>query len=379
MNPNHPDIPTPCYVLDERALRRNLEILDRVQRATGAQILCALKGFALFSAFPIVRQYLPGVTASSLNEARLGFEEFGGEVHACAPAYLDDEFDDLLFFCSHITFNSLAQWDRFKSRVQASDTPVSAALRINPEHSEVRTALYDPCAPGSRLGVIADQLGGQLPDGIDGLHFHTLCECRADALERTLEAVEKRFGSLLHASSWLNMGGGHHITRADYDGDQLIRLINAMRDAYKVDVYLEPGEAVGWQTGVLVARVLDIVENHGVQTAILDTSFTAHMPDCLEMPYKPAIRGATDPRSGKPTYRMGGLSCLAGDAVGDYSFERPLGVGDRVIFEDMIHYTMVKTTTFNGVNLPSIGIWTENDRFDLIRSFGYEDYRNRLS
>ncbi|TAF32883.1 MAG: carboxynorspermidine decarboxylase [Cytophagales bacterium] len=373
-------IPPACYVLEESKLVKNLELMRYVQEQSGAQIICALKGFAMFSTFPIVRQYLPGSTASSLNEALLGLEEFGGEVHLCAPAYNPQDFQELLRCCDHITFNTLTQWEQFKAQVQVSPKKVSCAIRINPEYSEVENDLYNPCVAGTRLGITADKFGEKLPDGIEGLHFHTLCENNSDTLERTLAHVEQKFGHLLHQAKWLNMGGGHHITRSDYDVERLIRLIKHLRQTYDLAIYLEPGEAVGWQTGFLAAEVLDILDSRGVKVAVLNVSFTAHMPDCLEMPYKPRIRNAQDPLpQDKYVYRMGGMSCLAGDQMGDYAFEKPLSVGDRIIFEDMIHYTMVKTTTFNGVNLPSIGIIKPDNSFQLVKSFGYQDYRNRLS
>ncbi len=377
-------IPPACYVLEESLLRKNLELMRYVQAQSGGKIICALKGFAMFSTFAIVREYLPGSTASSLNEALLGQEEFGGEVHLCAPAYNPEDFKDLMHCCDHITFNTLTQWELFKPQIEnyheQNNKKISCAIRINPEYSEVETDLYNPCIPGTRLGTTVDKIGDKLPDGIEGLHFHTLCENNSDTLERTLQHVEQKFGHLLHQAKWLNMGGGHHITRADYDVERLIRLIKHIRETYEIEVFLEPGEAIGWQTGFLAARVLDILDSKGIKVAVLNVSFTAHMPDCLEMPYKPRIRGAADPNENDAfVYRMGGMSCLAGDQMGDYAFPEPLQVGQRIIFEDMIHYTMVKTTTFNGVNLPSIGIIRPNGAFELIKSFGYQNYKNRLS
>lgn len=367
-------IPSPCYVLDEALLRKNLELLKYVQDQSGAKIIVAFKGFAMYSAFDLVRQYLPGATASSLNEARLGHEELRGEVHAYSPAYLDQEIDEMLSLCSHITFNSLSQWEHHKAKTLASG--VEAALRINPEYSEVTTDLYNPCIIGSRLGVRAEQLGDTLPEGIVGLHSHTLCENGADTLERTLEAIESRFGHLLHQAKWLNLGGGHAITRQGYDVELLIRLLKRLRETYNIDVILEPGSAVGWETGVLRAKVVDIVENQGQKTAMLDVSFAAHMPDTLEMPYKPRVRHTVE--EGAYDYNFGGLTCLAGDFMAGYAFDHALQVGDDIIFEDMIHYTMVKTLTFNGVNLPSIGIWKEDGSFKLVKTFGYEEYKSRL-
>lgn len=386
---NYAEIPSPCYVLDEARLRRNLELLKRVQDEAGVEIICALKGFALFSAFPLVSQYLAGATASSLNEARLIANEWGTKAHTYAPAYRDDEFGEILDLSSHLTFNSWSQWERFREWVAAhnderktrGDQPVSCGIRINPQYSEVATDLYNPCIPGSRLGVVRSALPDQLPPEVEGLHFHTLCENDSHTLERTLHAVELRFGDLLRQVKWLNMGGGHLITRADYDPDHLISVLKTFKAKFPhLHVILEPGSAVGWQTGVLVSTVLDVLDAQGIAVALLDTSFSNHMPDTLEMPYKPRILGAdSDPVPGKPTYRLGGMTCLAGDFMGDYSFEKPLQVGDKVVFDDMIHYTMVKTTTFNGVNLPSIGIWQEDGTFRLVRSFGYESYRERLS
>ncbi len=344
-------------------------------------MLLALKGFALHAAAPLCARYLAGTAASSLHEARLGAEEFGGELHVYAPAYSDAEFPAILEIADHVSFNSFAQWRRFRGAVEATDGRVSPGLRVNPEHSEVEVALYDPCAPQSRLGIprrefdfSADALGP-----IRGLHFHALCGQGADVLERALVAVEEGFGPALERVEWVNFGGGHHITRAGYDVERLCALISRFRERYGVDVYLEPGEAIGWETGVLVASVLDVVRNV-IDIAILDTSATAHMPDVLEMPYRPEVRGAGRPGEKPYSYRLGGLTCLAGDVIGDYSFDEPLGVGDRVVFEDMIHYTMVKTTTFNGVRLPSIALFDpETDRLRVVREFDYDDYRRRLS
>jgi carboxynorspermidine decarboxylase len=372
-------VPSPCYVVDQRALRRNLEVLADVQERAGCTIILALKGFAMWSTFPLIRHYLPGATASSLDEARLAYEEYGGEVHVYAPAYRDDEIDEMLQYADHISFNSLTQWRHFREAVGAHPRSVSPGLRINPEHSEVKVALYDPCAPGSRLGITAAQLEGEDLDGIEGLHFHTLCELNSDSLERTLKAVEEKFQPWLAQMKWVNCGGGHHITREDYDRDLLVRLVSEFRARYGVQVYLEPGEAIALNTGVLVATVLDIIENHG-QIAILDTSATAHMPDVLEMPYRPGIIGTGMPNEKAHTYRLGGLSCLAGDMIGEYSFDVPLNIGDRLVFTDMAHYTMVKNTTFNGVRLPSIAIHDPaRGETRVVRRFGYDDYRSRLS
>ena len=382
---NIEQIPSPCFVLDEVLLRRNLALLNRIQEEAGCQIILALKGFSMYSVFPIVNEYLSGATASSLNEVKLINDFMHTRAHTYSPAYLDTEFDEILAKSSHITFNSLSQWERFKGRVAAFNAQhptqrVSCGLRINPQYSEVTTDMYNPCIPGSRLGITRDQLPDQLPEGIEGLHFHTLCENGAETLECTLMAVEERFGDLLHQAKWLNMGGGHLITREGYEDYLLVKLIHNIKAKYDLHVILEPGSAIAWRTGVLVSTVLDLLNSQGIQVAVLDVSFSAHMPDTLEMPYKPAIVGAySEPQPGKPTYRLGGMTCLAGDFMGDYSFDAPLQIGDRIVFEDMIHYTMVKTTTFNGVNLPSIGMWTKDNTFKLIRSFGYESFKDRLS
>lgn len=378
-------IPSPCFVLEEELLRNNLKLIDSVQKSAGCKIILALKGFSMYSVFPIVKEYLSGATASSLNEIKLINDFMGYQAHTYMPAYLDQEFTEVLERSSHITFNSLNQWERFKSRVEDfkannPDHSLSCGIRVNPQYSEVTTDMYNPCVPGSRLGVTRDKLPDILPEGIDGIHFHTLCENGSDTLERTLAALEKRFGDLLHQAKWLNMGGGHLMTRDGYNIEKLISLIKAIKEKYKLDVILEPGSAIAWRTGTLVTTVLDVMDSQGIEVAILDTSFAAHMPDTLEMPYKPVISNAyQDGVSEKPTYRMGGMTCLAGDFIGDYSFDVPLEIGDQIIFEDMIHYTMVKTTTFNGVNLPSIGMVDSRGDFKLIRTFGYESFKDRLS
>ncbi len=368
-------VPSPCYVVDETALRRNLTLLDAVQRRTGCRILLALKGFAMHGVFPIIREYLPGVAASSLDEARLGAETFGGEVHTCAPAYREEEFDALVGYSDHMVFNAFSQWDRFRERAAGG---VRCGIRVNPEHSEVKTALYDPCAPCSRLGVTRINFRREKLAGISGLHFHTLCERNADSLDRTLAAFESRFGRFLPGMEWVNFGGGHHITRPDYDVDRLCDLISGFRERHPLEVYLEPGEAIALNAGVLTASVLDVVHNE-MAVAILDTSAAAHMPDVLEMPYRPEIVGAAPPGVLPHTYRLGGTTCLAGDVIGDYSFPRPLAPGSRLVFLDMAHYTMVKNNTFNGIRLPSIAVSGEDGRVRVLREFGHEDYRNRLS
>lgn len=366
---------TPCYVTDIALLEQNLRILDSVQQRTGCKILLALKGFAMWSVFPNIRKVLHGIAASSLHEAQLGREEFNQEVHVYAPAYRDDEFDTLVDLADHIVFNSFSQWKKFRDRVKR----VECGLRVNPEHSEVAVKLYDPCAPGSRLGIRLSEFDPEALDGISGLHFHTLCELNSDALERTLPAFEQHFGEFIPQMRWINFGGGHHITRPDYDLERLCRIITGFKDRYPVTVYLEPGEAIALNTGFLVASVLDIVHNER-NIAILDTSAAAHMPDVLEMPYRPRIEGAGMPGALPHTYRLGGLTCLAGDVIGDYSFSQPLSPGDKLVFHDMAHYTMVKNTTFNGIRLPDIVLYdSRSGDLRTVRHFTYTDYKTRLS
>jgi carboxynorspermidine decarboxylase len=373
------DIPTPSYICDTGRLKHNLEILAAIQEQTGCKVLLALKGFAMFSLFPLIRQYLAGATASSLDEARLAFEEFGKEVHVYSPAYQDSEFAELLGYADHLIFNSFSQWGHFRKQVEDAGKPISCGIRINPQHSEVQTKIYDPCTRFSRLGVVAGEFRPEQLAGIEGLHFHALCGQTSDVLERTLDAVERLFGSYLSRMRWVNFGGGHHITRQDYDVEHLCALIRRTRDRYGVDVYLEPGEAVALNAGVLIASVLDIVHNE-MDIAILDTSAAAHMPDVLEMPYRPQVVGARLPGEHPHTYRLGGLTCLAGDVIGDYSFPAPLQVGQKLVFLDMAHYTMVKNNTFNGVRLPNIGIHDAlMGKTNIVRRFSYDDYRNRLS
>ncbi len=373
------EVPSPCYVIDEERLRRNLNLLRHVGVESGAEIILAFKGFAMWGVFPIIREYIGGAAASSLHEARLCYEEMGSPAHTYSPVFVESELDGILSCSSHITFNSLNQFHKYSERIRGYPGKISAGLRINPEFSEISHGLYNPCSPGSRLGITADDLTGGLPEGIDGLHFHVLFESDSYALEKVLKVVEEKFGRHFPQIRWINMGGGHLITGKGYDTGHLISLLRDFRERTGLHVILEPGSAFAWETGELVSTVRDIVENKGIRTALLDVSFTAHMPDCLEMPYKPKILGATDPVPGKPAYRLGGNSCLSGDFMGDWSFDSELKPGDRIIFLDMIHYTMVKTTTFNGVNHPSIGIWTTGNEFRLIREFGYDDYKNRLS
>ena len=373
-------VPSPCYVMEEELLRRNLQLIKSVKDRAGVDIILAFKAFALWRSFPIIREYIGSSTASSVSEAQLAFEEMGSPAHTYAPAYTEEEFPLFLKYSSHITFNSLSQFERFYPMVKASGKDIACGLRINPEFSVVDNDLYNPSTPGSRLGITADRIGEKLPEGITGLHLHNLCENNSYDLEKTLEVVEQKFGRLFGQIRWLNLGGGHLMTHKDYNVEHLIGVLTGLKARYPhLEIILEPGSAFVWETGVLVASVADIVENHGVKTAMLNVSFSCHMPDCLEMPYKPRIRGAyQEPVAGKPTYRMGGNSCLSGDFMGDWSFDEPLQVGDRIIFEDMIHYTMVKTTFFNGVTHPSIGLWSRDGRFILYRRFGYEDYKNRM-
>lgn len=369
---------TPSYVLDQTLFRRNGEILKRVQDETGAKILLAQKAFSCFGLYPLLRDYLVGTAASGLHEARLGHEEFGGEVHVFSPAFKPAEMTAVLKIADHLVFNSLSQWQRYREEVLEVGPRVSAGLRINPEYSEAVAEIYDPCAPGSRFGVLASQLEGVDLTGLEGLHFHTLCEQGASALGGTLRAVMEKFDDQLQTMKWLNFGGGHLITSPGYDIELLIALIREVRNRYPhLRIYLEPGEAIAVGTGVLLGTVIDLVEN-SMPIAILDLSATTHMPDVLEMPYRPVVEGAGAAGEKAHTYRLGGPTCLAGDIIGDYSFDAPLQIGDRVVFHDMSHYTMVKTTTFNGVPLPSIAILAEDGRIGSVREFGYEDYRMRL-
>lgn len=370
-------VPSPSYVVEEQLLRKNCEILKSVMDRTGCKILLAQKAFSMYCTYPLIGRFLSGTTASSLFEAKLGYEEMGKEVHIFSPAYREDEFDELLSICDHIVFNSINQWKRYKRKVLTEEKKISCGLRVNPEYSEIETDMYNPCFAGSRFGIKASQLNQEELSGIDGLHFHTMCEQNSDVLERTLKVVEDKFGHLLHKMKWLNFGGGHHITRADYDLDILVRCINYIKDKYQLEVYLEPGEAVALNAGYLVTTVLELGEN-SLQLAILDTSASCHMPDVIEMPYKPKIIGAGEPGQYLYSYRLGGPTCLAGDVIGDYSFTEPLKVGDRLVFCDMAIYSMVKNNTFNGINLPTIIYNTEKEGLKLIKKFGYEDFKGRL-
>lgn len=380
---NFEQYPSPCYIMFEKSLEANLQLLDLVQQTANVKIICALKGFAFWNSFPLIKKYLAGATASSLNEARLISEEMGLDAHTYAPVYLENEWKDIMLFSSHITFNSLSQYAKYKSQIAEFPKKISLGLRVNPEYSEVTTELYNPARPGSRLGILAENMPEHLPEGVEGLHVHALCENNSYALENMLKHFEERFSHLIKECKWVNLGGGHLITQKDYDIPHLIKILQEFRERYPnlEDVILEPGEAVGWQTGVLVSTVEDIVENKGIKIAMLNISFSCHLPDCLEMPYKPTVIGATDPdANSKHVYRLGGCSCLAGDFIGmgDFAFPEPLEVGDRIVFDDMIHYTMVKTTFFNGVQHPAIGVVKNDGDFILLTQPDYEDYKKKL-
>lgn len=389
MNNNLPlqDIPSPCYVMEEKLLRRNLALIQSVAKEAEVEIILAFKAFALWKSFPIFREYIDHTTASSLYEARLAYEEFGSKAHTYSPAYTEEEFEQIMQCSSHISFNSLSQFRRFYPCIRKSPEKISCGIRINPEYSEVEVELYNPCAPGTRFGVTADQLPDQLPEGIEGFHCHCHCESDSYQLERTLEVFEKRFAKWIPQLKWLNLGGGHLMTRKDYDTAHLIQLLKGMKERYPhLQLILEPGSAFAWQTGPLVASVVDIVENKGIRTAILNVSFTCHMPDCLEMPYQPSVRGAeTLPFEAALTaqphehiYRLGGNSCLSGDYMGSWKFNHELQIGEHIIFEDMIHYTTVKTTMFNGINHPSIALLHTNGELEVYKTYHYEDYRDRM-
>ena len=370
-------VPTPCYVVEEGLLRRNLEILKSVSDRTGCKILLAQKAFSMYSVYPLIGKYLSGTTASSLFEARLGFEEMGGETHVFSAAYREEEFPEILKICDHIVFNSFGQLEKYGEAVKSCGSKVSCGIRVNPEYSEIEADIYNPCFTGSRLGVTAENFREDMLGLIDGLHFHTLCEQNSDTLKRTIPHVEERFGKYLHGMKWLNFGGGHHITREDYDIETLVEVILYMQEKYGVTVYLEPGEAVALDAGFLVTEVLDITRN-GSDIAIIDASAACHMPDVLEMPYRPRIIGAGEAGEKAYTYRIGATTCLAGDVIGDYSFDNPLNIGDRLVFCDMAIYSMVKNNTFNGINLPSILLADESGKVRLIKKFGYEDFKSRL-
>lgn len=379
-----PQIPSPCYVVEESLLRRNLTLIQSVAQRAGVEIILAFKAFALWKTFPIFREYISHTTASSLSEARLAAELFGSKAHTYSPAYTEEEFETIVSCSSHITFNTLSQYRRF---YRQSLGRCSLGLRVNPEYSEIETELYNPCAAGSRFGILAADLPSSLPEGIEGFHIHCHCESGSDVFARTLKHIEEKFSPWFAQLKWINFGGGHLMTRADYDVDLLISTLQDFRSRYPhLKIVLEPGSAFAWQTGPLVTRVVDIVENSGVKTAIINASFTCHMPDCLEMPYHPAIRHAqtleTDnldtARTLPHTYRIGGNSCLSGDFMGLWQFDHDLCIGETLIFEDMIHYTTVKTNTFNGITHPSIGMLHSDGMFELLRRYGYEDYRDRM-
>jgi carboxynorspermidine decarboxylase len=369
-------LPTPYYAVDETLLVRNLEILKSVSDRTGCRILLAQKAFSMYRFYPLISRYLAGTAASGLYEARLGREEMGGETHVFSPAYTDSEFDLILDVSDHVIFNSFGQLQKFGPRAGARGREYG--IRINPECSTQEHGIYDPCAAFSRLGVTEKEFREDLLEGVSGFHIHTLCEQDSDALEATVTAFEQKFGRYLRGMKWLNLGGGHHITRPGYDIERLVRILNRLRDTYAIQVYLEPGEAVALHTGYLVSEVVDRITN-GMEIAILDTSAACHMPDVLEMPYRPGIIGAGNPDEKKYTYRLGGPSCLAGDVIGDYSFDEPLKIGDRLVFMDMAHYTMVKNNTFNGIALPAIAAIGTDRRLESVKKFGYEDFKMRLS
>ncbi|TLP37124.1 carboxynorspermidine decarboxylase [Arcobacter arenosus] len=370
------ELPSPAFVCEEKLLKKNLELLKKVQDETGVKILLALKGFALWSTFDLCKEFLQGCCASGLHEAILAKEEFNKEVHTYSPAFKDEEIDEIIQISNHLVFNSFNQLNRYKDKARGK---TSMGLRVNPEYSSVEVDLYNPCGLNSRLGITRVNFQEDNLEDIDGLHFHALCEQNVDALQGALKNFEEKFGEFLPQMKWVNFGGGHHITRADYDVEGLISLLKDFKSRYPhLEVYMEPGEAVGWQTGYLMATVLDII-NNGMDIAILDTSAEAHMPDTLAMPYRADIRNSALPNEKKYTYRLGGNTCLAGDIIGDYSFDEPLKVGDKIILEDMIHYTMVKTTTFNGIKLPSIVIKNIKGSYQIVNNFGYNEYKCRLS
>ena len=371
------DFKTPIYIIEEEKLRHNLSLIQKVAERTGSEFILAFKAFALWKTFPIFREYIRSTTASSLSEAKLAYEEFGSKAHTFSPAYTDEEIDEIVACSSHLTFNSLSQYERYHHRAAMC----SIGLRVNPEYSEVGTLLYNPCAPGTRFGVTADKLPQQLPSDIEGFHCHCHCESGADVFERTLQHIEEKFSPWFSQLKWINFGGGHLVTRKDYDIDLLVRIMEGFHQRYPhLKVIFEPGSAFAWQTGPLVSHVVDMVEDKGIKTAILDVSFTCHMPDCLEMPYFPDVRGAehVEEEKGDCVYRLGGNSCLAGDFMRAWRFDKPLEIGQEVIFEDMIHYTTVKTNTFNGITHPAIGMLHMDGQLEILRRYGYEDYRDRM-
>ncbi|WP_276965169.1 carboxynorspermidine decarboxylase [Bacteroides graminisolvens] len=370
--------PSPCYIMEEELLRRNLNLIKSVKDKAGVEIILAFKSFAMWRSFPIFREYIDHSTASSVYEARLALEEFGSKAHTYSPAYTEEDFPEIMRCSSHITFNSLTQYERFYQ--QAAQEGISCGIRVNPEYSEVETELYNPCAPGTRFGITSDLLPDVLPEGIEGFHCHAHCESSSYELEQTLVHLEKRFSHWFKYLKWLNLGGGHLMTRKDYDVEHLIGLLKGLKERYPhLQIILEPGSAFTWQTGVLTANVVDVVESKGINTAILNVSFTCHMPDCLEMPYQPTVRGAELGEEGPYVYRLGGNSCLSGDYMGYWSFDHELKIGERIVFEDMIHYTTVKTNMFNGIHHPAIALWTKEEKAEIYKQFSYEDYRDRMS
>jgi carboxynorspermidine decarboxylase len=370
--------PSPCYIMEEELLRRNLNLIKSVKDRAGVEIILAFKSFAMWRSFPIFREYIDHSTASSVYEARLALEEFGSKAHTYSPAYTEEDFPEIMRCSSHITFNSLTQYERFYQ--QAAQEGISCGIRVNPEYSEVETELYNPCAPGTRFGITSDLLPDVLPEGIEGFHCHAHCESSSYELEQTLVHLEKRFSHWFKYLKWLNLGGGHLMTRKDYDVKHLIGLLKGLKERYPhLQIILEPGSAFTWQTGVLTANVVDVVESKGIKTAILNVSFTCHMPDCLEMPYQPTVRGAELGEEGPYVYRLGGNSCLSGDYMGYWSFDHELKIGERIVFEDMIHYTTVKTNMFNGIHHPAIALWMKEGKAEIYKQFSYEDYRDRMS
>lgn len=377
-------VETPMYIVEENLLRANLSLIRDVAQKADVEIILAFKAFALWKTFPIVREYINSTTASSLSEARLAYEEFGAPAHTFSPAYTDSEIDQIAKCSSHLSFNSLSQYERMREKARNANAQLSFGLRVNPEYSEISTLLYNPCAPGTRFGVSADKLPAQLPSDIEGFHCHCHCESGADVFQRTLVHIEEKFSGWFPQLKWINFGGGHLMTRKDYDVELLVALLKDFHKRYPwLKVILEPGSAFAWQTGPLVAQVVDIVEDKGIKTAILDVSFTCHMPDCLEMPYQPDVRGAEsvemERAMEKNTYRLGGNSCLSGDFMGSWRFDHPLEIGEKLIFEDMIHYTTVKTNMFNGITHPSISMLKSDGKLQKMRVFGYSDYKNRMN
>ncbi len=375
---NRKKIPSPCWLLEETLLQKNLELIEEIKNKSGVKVLLALKGYALWKSFPLIKPYLDGCCASGLHEAKLAHETFSKEVHTYSPAFKEEELKEIAQLSHHLVFNSPAQFKRFATQAKDINPNLSLGLRLNPEYSESPKEIYNPCGLNSRLGTTLANFDESILEQCDGLHFHALCEQDSDALENVLKNFEEKFGPYIPQMKWINFGGGHHITRKGYDIEKLITLINNFKEKYDVEVYLEPGEAIGWETGTLITTVLDIVHN-GMDIVILDSSAEAHMPDTIIMPYRAEVRGAGKAGEKAYTYRLAGNTCLAGDIMGDYSFDAPLQIGDKIIFEDQMHYTMVKATTFNGIKLPCIAIEKENGDIEVVREFRYEDFKERLS